>query len=266
MSRTIRNQIFNLKEGTAGGGASDPIQDLVDAYKTYVAGEGGTHGMTDGELYTLYDDAVTAGEITNEGVNIKGVAAAGLYGYKLSGTYITHFYDPFKDGSGNWRSYTQADPIRYPVLSTNKILFMDTSTRRLDIPINYAKNSFYFEFKAKIVRDSSAVTFTVSEPANGSFAFQTWMDQQLRCYLYSVGPTASLAFYPPVGYIAADEQTYKAEFVRTGDNVVINWYKNGSLIGTTPSQAWDMPINTTQRLSIAGGSTHEGYTYKFSLL
>lgn len=215
------------------GGASDPIQDLVDEYKAYVNSQGGTFGVTDSDLYDEYTALVADGKITNTGVNTKSVIKFGLYGYKLSGDTHTHIYGLTKIG-GN---YTVHEPLaiingmKYATTYWNCNLD-GTKIGTAKLQTAFAKNSYYIEITAKLLYGNAHTLFLKGTTSSTSAALTLRASNLLRTITY--GDT-TVSTDTPVNLFTNEFATYKLVFTRTGDNCVLTVYKNGSLFHTSAS-------------------------------
>jgi hypothetical protein len=243
---------------------SDPIQDLVDEYKAYVTSQGGTIGVTDSDLYDEYSDMITAGEITNTGVNTKSVVNYGLWGFKKDGSdNIEELYSLCKI-SGNYLvcSVTSADK---PLYATTYIDMRPTAaTRTISSSISYDKNSFYIQKNAEIVHSSASVIGI----GIGSFVYRhrTQTTGRIEFITYDSGGNDTTVCNN--NYLTNGQQSYKIVYTRFNDGadkVSIELIRNGTSFQTLADKLCDtVTTGYIERADAAG--TYKFTSIKYALL
>ena len=219
------------------GGGADPIQDLVDEYKAYVATQSGTIGVSDAALYAEYQDMITKGEITNTGINTKNVRNFGLWGYKLSGSNATHMYGLVKV-AGNY-------PVHVP-LGTGAVYnvggYFEMSNAAGDYSmqfnLDYGFNPFYIDLHSH-TRFVTGADDILQDSTGLILRFRTWAGHVIRV-IQPIPEVSSAAFFLDAFQIS------KFKFDRFNDGaekVSIKVYQNGSLINTFADRAWVSAIN-----------------------
>ena len=226
---------------------ADPIQDLVDEYKSYVTSQGGVIGVSDAALYAEYEDMVTKGEIDSSGNALKKTINVGLFGYKLSSVggeenVINNYFGLAKIG-GNYPVLSHFSSVTRSLLTGGVLNFSGdgvlTTNCRLVFDPDFAKDSFYIEFEAHIrYVNASLIDFIRSSTDN-------WRSRIITNNIFerqAPGTGAS-----PIGTMINDYAVYQLHFDRfnDGDDKVSNkLYRDGSHIYTWADTVWNNEAST----------------------
>ena len=227
MSRAIRNQIFNLKEGTAGkGGASDPIQDLVDEYVANVTAAGHTVGEASPytKLYGFFNDLVSSSDWADASCYFYA-HEMGYRGVDDGGTTRIRQAYPLKKVGASWITSTDIDgglinAARRPARSATTI-WGSADVRRWigQAGINYGTDSFEIEIKANFLAvNGQTHEFVRGSNAGGnSFIFSGLTNNRIQFSAFNNANTLEAQVNWGAGVLITDaDVTIKLIVTRTG--------------------------------------------------
>ena len=246
---------------------ADPIQDLVDEYKSYVTSQGGEFGVSDSALYTEYQDMITKGEITNTGVNTKSVVNYGLWGFKKDGSdNITELYSLCKI-SGNYLVCSVPSAAK-PLYTATYIDMRPTAANRtIQIDIAYAKQSFYVQQKAEIVFSANNIIGYGSNGVTLSvYRHRVLSTGRIEVLIYNTA--GNITIISNNNYHVAGQQIYKQVYTRFNDGadkVTLEIFKNGVSFQDLGTNLCDNTIVALLDASSAAG-TYRFTSIKYALL
>ena len=251
--------IFNSQNSGGTTPPVDPIQDLVDEYKAYVATQSGTIGVSDAVLYTAYDKYVTEGIINNTGTRLKEAHVYGIYGFLQDGSNLcSKYWGIIKNGAGNYPEYVSPNP-NYPKYVDGSISMRNAGVTGIirDVVVDFRKKSWYLETDAHIQWVTAGTDW--AEPITTTLFI---------CRLTSTGRATIITYNPTNSrnsannFLADDFQLTRIEFIRFNDGadkVTIKLYKNGVLFQTLADVAWTSDLND---LNVGHYGSNDGATFK----